>query len=93
MKRKRFKSKNVMKAGNTQPKLNSPKKIKLFISIAKFFKFGINTKKSGILNIKVTKITPLKTNFDANISGTTFSKIKTMVIGYTNNPYSSCKTC
>ena len=44
----------------------------------------INPKKSGILKINVTKTTPLKTNFVAYLSGTIFSKISTMVIGYKN---------
>ena len=40
-----------------------------------------DAKKSGILKIKVTNTTPLKTIDDANLLETTFNKIKTIVIG------------
>ena len=68
------------------PNSRSPKGMAFFTS-TRCSPGMINPKKSGILNAKVTNTTLRKTNFEAHLSGTTLSKIKTMVIGYKNiNP-------
>ena len=71
------------KAGSTQPKLFSARGIILLIPV-KFSLGIIKPKKSVMLKIKVIKTTPLKTSFVAYLSGTIFSKISTIVIGYKN---------
>ena len=71
---------NTIKAGNTQPKLYCCSGIQEKVSAA-----GDNAlilpKKSGILNSMVVIVTALKTKTDAYLSGTTFNRIRIMVIG------------
>ena len=78
-----FNTTKTKQAGITQPKLKFAKGM-IFLIPVKFSLGIINPRKSGILKIKVTKTTPLNTNFDANLSSTMFNKINTIVIGYKN---------
>lgn len=67
-------------AGSAQPKLCLAKGINLVIDCKSIFG-AAEPNTSGILNKNVTKTTILKTFLEANLSGITFSKIKTIVIG------------
>ena len=66
--------------GSTHPKFWFANGIVFFI-VERASGLVKNPKKSGILNIKVTATTTLKTSAEVYFSGKTFSIIKTMVIG------------
>ena len=79
----KFSPTKTKRAGSTQPKLAFANGMKFLIPTK--YTFGItNPKKSGMLNKKVPKTTPLNTCYEASLSGSTFNTINTIVIGYKN---------
>tara|TARA_B110000008_G_C16872509_1_gene525385 strand:+ start:943 stop:1161 length:219 start_codon:yes stop_codon:yes gene_type:complete len=70
----------AINAGKTHPKLWVENGIHCVMESNRCPRFS-DAKKSGILKIKVTNTTPLKTIDDVNLLETTFNKIKTIVIG------------
>ena len=78
-----FNPTKTKKAGSTHPKLAFANGMRFFRSTK--YTLGITKpKKSGMLNKKVTNTTPLNTFLEANLSGSTFKTINTMVMGYKN---------
>jgi hypothetical protein len=75
-----FRIKKVHTDGKTHPMLSFEKGIALLM-LSKLSEEIKKLKKSGMLKIKATNTTILKTNFEAYLSGTKFKRISTMVSG------------
>ena len=78
-----FPNKKTTKAGSTHPKLYACKGIQENVPPMGARGLGLPTdhKKSGTLKTIVTITTALKTDAEAYFSGSTFSRISTMVMG------------